>query len=79
MEKKVAKIANIMQKFEEIASKEIKDYDDSLLVAGAMLAVTRNLYVSFLGIHDTAKMFEAVADSFLVTEEFVQQFKPTIH
>ena len=79
MQKKVAKIANMMQKFEDIASNEIKDHDDALLVAGAMLAVTRNLYVSALGVHDTAKMFEAVADSFVITEKFIQQFKPTIH
>ena len=58
---------------------EIKDKDDSLLVAGALLAVTRNLYVESIGIKDTAKMFEAVADSFMMTEEFIQQFKPTIH
>ena len=79
MEKKVTKIAEMMHKFEEASNKEIKSHDDALLVAGAMLAVTRNLYVSALGIHDTARMFEAVADSFSMTEEFLQQFKPTLH
>ena len=79
MEKQVTKIADIMSKVEELVKGEIKDKDDSLLVAGALLAVTRNLYVESIGIKDTAKMFEAVADSFMMTEEFIQQFKPTIH
>jgi flagellar biosynthesis component FlhA len=79
MEKQVIKIADVMHKVEELVRKEIKDKDDSLLVAGALLAITRNLYVQSIGIQDTAKMFEAVADSFMITEEFVQQLKPTLH
>ena len=79
MEKQVVKIADVMHKVEELVRKEIKDKDDSLLVAGALLAITRNLYVQSIGIQDTAKMFEAVADSFMITEEFVQQLKPTLH
>ena len=79
MEKQVIKIADIMHKVEELVRKEIKQKDDPLLVAGALLAITRNLYVESIGVQDTAKMFEAVADSFMVTEEFIQQFKPTLH
>ena len=79
MEKQVNKIADIMHKVEELVRKEIKEQDDALLVAGSLLAITRNLYVESIGIKDTAKMFEAVADSFMMTEEFIQQFKPTIH
>ena len=79
MEKQVVKIADVMHKVEELVRKEIKQKDDPLLVAGALLAITRNLYVESIGVQDTAKMFEAVADSFMVTEEFIQQFKPTLH
>ena len=79
MEKQVVKIADVMHKVEELVRKEIKLKDDPLLVAGALLAITRNLYVESIGVQDTAKMFEAVADSFMVTEEFIQHFKPTIH
>ena len=76
MEKQVVKIADVMHK---VVRKEIKQKDDPLLVAGALLAITRNLYVESIGVQDTAKMFGAVADSFMVTEEFIQQFKPTLH
>ena len=79
MEKQVIKIADIMHKVEELVRKEINQKDDPLLVAGALLAITRNLYVESIGVQDTAKMFGAVADSFMVTEEFIQQFKPTLH
>ena len=79
MDQKTLKISEVMQKVEEFAKKEIKCPEDTLLVASALLAVTRNIYVSALGIQDTARMFEAVADSFVVTEEFIERFKPTIH
>ena len=72
-----------MQKVEEIARSEIKNQDDYLRVCGAILAVTRNLYVEALGPFDTARMFQAVADSFNLQEDILQLFKnekgPTIH
>jgi len=68
-----------MQKVDRLVKNETKNPEDVILVASALLAVTRNIYVSALGIQDTARMFEAVADSFVVTEEFMEQLKPTIH
>jgi len=79
MEKNVAKITDVMKKVEELARNEIKTKDDQLLVAGALLAITRNLYVNSIGVHDAAKMFEAVANSFMLTEEFIEFHKPTLH
>jgi|TARA_R110000796_G_scaffold53338_1_gene125235 hypothetical protein len=80
MDLKINKITDVMKKAEELVEKEIKKApEDTVLIASALMAVTRNLYVSALGIEGTAHMFEAVADSFVETEEFIQQFKPTIH
>jgi hypothetical protein len=79
MDQKTLKISEIMRKVDQFVRDETKNPEDILLVASALLAVTRNIYVSSLGIQDTARMFEAVADSFVVTEEFIERFKPTIH
>ena len=79
MDQKVVKISEVMQKLDKFVKNETKNPEDIILVASALLAVTRNIYVSALGIEDTARMFEAVADSFIMTEKFIEQFKPTIH
>ena len=72
-----------MQKVEQLAKEEIKSPDDYLRVCGAMLAVTRNMYVDALGPVDTARMFQAVSDNFTVQEDVLAIFKrennPTIH
>ena len=69
-----------MQKAELLIQEELADSpEDAVLVASGLLAVTRNLYVQTLGIDGAIKMFEAVADSFIITEEFFDQIKPTIH
>ena len=73
-----------MQRVEEVAKDEIKTRDDYLQVCGALLAVTRNMYVEALGPYDTARMFEAVAHSFEVQEELIKVLHhdgkiPTMH
>ena len=83
LKKELEKISTVMQKVEEIARSEIKNQEDYLRVCGAILAVTRNMYIEVLGPFDTAKMFQAVADSFVIQEDIIQLFKnekkPTIH
>tara|TARA_R110000787_G_scaffold92514_1_gene194370 strand:+ start:287 stop:529 length:243 start_codon:yes stop_codon:yes gene_type:complete len=80
MNLKINKITDIMKKAEDLINKEIKKApEDAVLIASALMAVTRNLYVSTLGVEGTAHMFETVAETFVETEEFIQQFKPTIH
>ena len=80
MSLKLNKITDVMKKAEELIEEEVKKApEDTVLIASALMAVTRNLYVSALGVEGTAHMFEAVADSFVETEEFIQQFKPTTH
>ena len=73
-----------MQKVEQLAKDEISSPDDFLQVCGALLAVTRNMYVEALGPFDAARMFEAVANSFQIQEKLIEVFHrdgkpPTIH
>ena len=80
MDQKIQKISSVMQKAELLIQEELADSpEDAVLIASGLLAVTRNLYVQTLGIDGAVKMFEAVADSFVVTEQFLEQIKPTLH
>jgi hypothetical protein len=76
---KVDKIAEAMINLEKSARAEIKNDEEKLLVASALMAVTRNLYIETIGAEDAAHVFASVADSFLFIEEIVDQHKPTIH
>jgi hypothetical protein len=80
MDQKIQKISDVMRKAELLIQEELSGApEDAPLVASGLLAVTRNLYVQTLGIDGAVKMFEAVADSFVITEEFLDHIKPTIH
>ena len=72
-----------MRRIEQVAKEEISSNEDYLQVCGALLAVTRNMYVEALGPVDTSRMFEAVAQSFHIQEELIEFFregeKPTLH
>ena len=84
IKKQLEKLSTVMQKVEQVAKDEIKTREDYLQVCGALLAVTRNMYVEALGPYDTARMFEAVAQSFNIQEDIIEVFrrdgeKPTLH
>lgn len=79
VDQKVDKIAEAMINLEKSARAEIKSEEEKLLVASALMAVTRNLYIETIGAEDAAHVFASVADSFLFIEEIVDQHKPTIH
>ena len=83
IKKQLKKLGTVMQRIEQVAKEEVNSPDDYLKVCGALLAVTRNMYVEALGPYDTARMFEAVAHSFNVQEELLEVVrggeKPTIH
>ena len=83
VKKQIKKLSIVMQKVEQLAKEEIKTREDHLQVCGALLAVTRNMYAEALGPFDTARMFEAVANSFNIQEELIEFFregeKPTLH
>ena len=83
MDKELTKISDSMQKIEELVKREIKSPEEYMLVCSALMAVTRNMYVSALGPHDASRMFKVVSDSFIAMEDLLDQFredgKPTIH
>ena len=79
MDEKIVKINDAMTALEKAAREQIKTDDDKLLVASALMAVTRNLYVESVGPRDTAHIFATVVDSFEMMEDLLEQYKPTIH
>ena len=79
MDAKIVKINEAMTAVEKIARGHIKTDADKLLVASALMAVTRNLYVETVGPTDTAHIFASVVDSFSIMEELISQYKPTYH
>ena len=79
MDEQIKIINKAMRSLEKTARSEIKKDEDKLLVASALMAVTRNLYVETIGADDTAHVFASIADSFILTEAILKQYKPTIH
>ena len=79
MDAKIVKINEAMTALERVARAQMKTDDDKLLVASALMAVTRNLYVETVGPTDTAHIFASVVDSFSFMEELINQYKPTYH
>ena len=79
MDVKIAKINDTMTALEKVARAQMKTDEDKLLVASALMAVTRNLYVETLGPTDTAHIFASIVHSFDVMEEMLEQYKPTYH
>ncbi len=83
VKKELEKLSAVMQKVEQAAREEIHSQEEFLQVCGAMLAVTRNMYIEALGPIDASRIFQAVADSFGIQEEVLNIFrnveKPTIH
>ena len=83
VKKQLEKLSGVMQQIELVARENIHSQEDVLQVCGAMLAVTRNMYVDALGVVDSSRVFQAVADSFGIQEDILEIFKnepkPTIH
>ena len=84
IKKQLEKLSTVMQKVEQVAKDEIKTREDYLQVCGALLAVTRNMYVEALGPYDASRIFETVSQSFQIQEDIIEVFrrdgeKPTIH
>jgi hypothetical protein len=79
MDAKIVKINEAMVAIEKVARLQIKTDEDRLLVASALMAVTRSLYVDTLGPVDTARIFASIVDSFEVMEEMLREHRPTLH
>ena len=79
MDEKIVKINDAMIALEKVARAQIKTDADRLLIASALMAVTRNLYLETLGPVDTARIFASIVESFEFVEDILQQNRPTIH
>ena len=79
MDAKIVKINDTMIALEKVARSQMKTDDDKLLVASALMAVTRNLYLETGGPADTARIFASIVESFEFVEEILQHNRPTIH
>ena len=79
MDAKIVKINDAMIALEKVARTQIKTDEDKLLVASALMAVTRNLYIETLGPRDTAHIFASIVESFDMMEEMLREHRPTIH
>ena len=80
MDPQVRKIQALISKADKFAREEIKSKEDELLVAAAMMAVVRGMYVNALGFEEASMIFEGIADSFRLIDYMEQTcIKPTIH
>jgi hypothetical protein len=79
MDAKIVKINDAMIALEKVARSQMKTDEDKLLVASALMAVTRNLYLETLGPEDTARIFASIVESFEFVENILQHNRPTIH
>jgi len=82
---KISKIADVMNKAEQLVMEELKENPGhDLLVAAGLMAVTRNLYIHALGPQEAQKIFAVMLDSFIIADEMYYGEKnhitpPTIH
>ena len=79
MEEQTRKIRYYISKIEELTLKEAPHQDNQLLFCAAMVSVVRNIYLNTLGAEQTNIIFEQLAASFNIMDEFYIHDKPTIH
>ena len=79
MEEQTKKIKDYIIKIEELTIKEAPKVDDQLLFCAAMVSMVRNIYLNTLGVEQTNIIFEQLAASFQVMDEFYTHNKPTLH
>jgi len=79
MEREARKIRDYITKIETLVIKEAPTSDDQLLFCAAMVSMVRNIYLNTLGVEQTNIVFEQLAASFQMMDEFYMRDKPTIH
>ena len=79
MEEQTKKIRDYILKIEQLTIKEAPTPDDQLLFCAAMVSMVRNIYLNTLGVEQTNIVFEQLAASFQMMDEFYTHDKPTIH
>ena len=79
MERPEKKIRDYITKIDTLVIKEAPHPDDQLLFCAAMVSMVRNIYLNTLGVEQTNIIFEQLAASFQVMDEFYTHDKPTLH
>ena len=79
MERPEKKIRDYISKLDTLIIKEAPNPDDQLLFCAAMVSMVRNIYLNTLGVEQTNLIFEQLAASFQMMDEFYTHDKPTIH
>jgi hypothetical protein len=79
MEDRARKIKDYITKIEGLVIKEAPKLDDQLLFCAAMVSMVRTIYLNTLGVEQTNIVFEQLASSFQMVDEFYMHDKPTIH
>ena len=73
------KIRHFIAKIDDLVVKEAHNTDDKLLFCASMVSVVRNIYITTLGVEQTNIIFEQLAASFQMMEDFYPDETPTIH
>ena len=79
MEEQTRKIKDYITKIEKLGMREATMVDDQLLFCAAMVSMVRTIYLNTLGVEQTSIIFEQLATSFQMVDEFYMHDKPTIH
>ena len=79
MERPEKKIRDYILKIQQLTINEAPHPDDQLLFCAAMVSMVRTIYLNTLGVEQTSIIFEQIATSFQMVDEFYMHDKPTIH
>jgi|TARA_R100001443_G_scaffold90690_2_gene97194 hypothetical protein len=80
MERNLKKIKEYIEKTQKLVLSETTELpDDQLLFCAAMVSVIRDIYLTKLGPEQTHMIFDQLAASFEIMDNYITHESPTIH
>ena len=80
MERNLRKIKEYIEKTQKLVLSETTELpDDQLLFCAAMVSVIRDIYLTKLGPEQTHMIFDQLAASFEIMDNYITHESPTIH
>ena len=80
MERNLRKIKEYIEKTQKLVLAETVEFpDDQLLFCAAMVSVIRDIYLTKLGPEQTHIIFDQLAASFEIMDNYITHESPTIH
>ena len=80
MERNLRKIKEYIEKTQKLVLMETEEFpDDQLLFCAAMVSVIRDIYLTKLGPEQTHMIFDQLAASFEIMDNYIPHESPTIH